>query len=264
MINQFIQTYKNQSRSIIYYAVGLFLYLWMLIALFPSLKTVNLDQYLNTMPKEFLQFVSGGEAISYSHIEGFISMEFLSIMFVLVLVIYLGSAAGSTVAGAIEKRTMDFTLSQPISRSNLLISESLVALINIATLVAVTSIAIALWCLVYNVDINRSGLITFTVGTIPFLWSLYGIAILLSSFLKNKMQAAMATLLVTIAFYVFSSLGGIVNKIKDYEKFSLFHFYKPQSWLTNGIIDWWHIVVLLIIFSVCLIGSLIIFNRRDV
>jgi ABC-2 type transport system permease protein len=250
---------------VFYYIIGLILYAWVIIAFYPSIqKNINLDEYLKQMPEQFIKFFSGGQTISYSTIEGFLSMEFLSLFFILVIIMFIGAYAGSTIAGSIEKKTLDFQLSQPISRTKLVLADTVVGLAGVFLIVVFTTLAIDLICHGYNISINSRGLLAFAVIAAVFLWAFYGIALLLSSFLKSKMAVTMATLLIVLAFYIFTSLTNIVDRLKDFEKFSLFYIYKTQEILSKGEIHWSHVGILFLIFGLGLVGSLVIFNRRDV
>jgi hypothetical protein len=79
MTNIIIQKLKEQYRGVIYYALGLLAYTWLMIGLFPSMKSFDIDAYIEQMPKEFIEFFGGAEGMQYSKIEGFLSVEYLSI-----------------------------------------------------------------------------------------------------------------------------------------------------------------------------------------
>ena len=73
-----------------------------------------------------------------------------------------------------------------------------------------------------------------------------------------------ATLVLMMAFYVFSSMTRMVEKLASYDKYSLFYLYNPEKLLKTGTIHWAHILILLGIFMAGLIGSIIIFNKKDI
>jgi ABC-2 type transport system permease protein len=264
MIAIMFQKFKEQRLSLIYYFLGLFSYSWMIVGLFPTMKKMDLGNFYDQYPKEVLKFFGASGMDSMSRIEGFLSLEFLSLFFILIVAFYVASAAGSTIAGAIEKKTMDFQLTQPISRTKLLISEVILGLFNTFLVTLMTSLSIWLLCKAYNVIINADGLFAFTVIATVFLWSLYGIALFFSSFLKSKIVVVSATLSIMMAFYVFSSMTRLVEKLADYGKYSLFYLYDPQKNLESGTFNTIHALILLAIFAIGLISSLIIFNKKDI
>lgn len=264
MLTIIIQKLKEQKNSIIYYFLGLFAYSWMIMGLFPTMEKMDLNNFYNNYPEEILKFFGTTGIESMSRIEGFLSLEFLSLFFILIVAFYVASAAGSTIAGAIEKKTMDFQLSQPILRIELLISETMLGLFNTFLLTALTSLSIFLLGKAYNVDMSIKGLFAFTITATTFLWSLYGIALLISSILKSKIVVVSSTLALMMAFYVFSSMTRLVEKLSDYDKYSLFYLYDPQKNLESGKVEINHILILLAIFALGLLSSLIIFNKKDI
>lgn len=264
MINIIIQKLKEQKNGAIYYAAGLFAYTWLMIGLFPSMQSFDIDAYLQQMPEEFVKFFGGSERLQYSKIEGFLSMEYLSIFFVVIITFYLASSAGSVIAGGIEKRTIDFDLSQPISRTKYALSQFVVTLKYSAALVIFNIIAIYLLCLAYNINIKNTGLLAFGLTAILFMWALTGIAAFLSSVMKSKISVVLITVVIAFGSYVFLSLCNIIDQLADFKFISLYNLYNPQKLLESGQVEIKDIAILLAIFLVGTVASIIIFNKKDI
>lgn len=264
MCNIIIRKFKDQLLSLLYYFGGLFAYAWMIMAIFPTMKTADLASVYDQFPEEFLKFFGANGIENMGTIEGFISLEFLSLFFILIIAFYIGSSAGSTIAGSIEKRTMDFQLSQPISRTKIAVAETLVGLFNTFLLVALTVFSIYMLGKAYHVSLNNHGLITFGFVATIFLWAFYGLAIFLSSLLKNKLTVAALTVGIIMGLYVFNAMTKIVDKLAKYDKFTLFNMYDPQKLLSNEAVNWNQILILATILIVGAISSLIVFNKKDI
>lgn len=261
MINIITQKFREQSKGILYYLAGLILYSWMIIGLYPYIETMK-SATLEQMPENLIKFF-GGDALAMTRFEGFISIEFLSLFFVLIVCFYVGSSAGSTIAGSLEKKTLDFQLSQPITRTKLVLSESIVTLFSTALLVLATSLSIFVLCKIYNIEVKENGLWAFSAVATAFLWSVYGIAILISSILRSKITVAAATILIVMGFYVFTAMTKIVDKLSNYDKLSLFYTYNPQKLLESGQVNIDQIIILFTICLAGLLGSLVVFNNKD-
>lgn len=264
MINIIIKSFKKQFISVSYYFIGLFLYIWVMVAMFPSMQKIDLEKLYGQFPKEFLNFFGATDITGLSTFGGFISIEFLSLFFILIVAFFVSSSAGSTIAGNIEKKTMDFSLSQPISRTKLVLSDGIVTLAYSALLVIATSASMYLLGKAYKVDVDLKGLYAFTIVATALLWSIYGIAIFFSSLLRNKITVASITLSIVMAFYVLTAMTGIIEKLKSYDKYSLFYAYNPQKLLETGDINWHQFGALMLILFFGLSASLIIFNKKDV
>jgi ABC-2 type transport system permease protein len=262
MINIIIQKFKEQFMASIYYLIGLVAYVWMMIWAFPIFSGLK-DTVVKQYPPQLLKFFGTDSAAGLSTIQGFLALEFLSLFFILIVGFYIGSSAGSIIAGSIEKKTIDFDLSQPISRTKYLIAGAVPSLINTFLLTALTSLSIILFCAIYKINISHQGVFAFVVTATFFLWSIFAIAIFLSSILKTKLSVASGTILIAMAFYIFTAMTKIVDRLSKYDKFSLFHLYDPQKLLDTGHINWSQILVMVIILIVGLSSSLIIFNKKD-
>ncbi|HOX41141.1 MAG TPA: ABC transporter permease subunit [bacterium] len=265
MINIILRKFRDQWRSIIYYLIGLIGYAWMIIGLYPTMEKANFDEIIKNYPEEMLEFFGGeGAAASFSTIEGFLSLEFLSLFFILISIFYVASAAGSSIAGAIEKKTLDFQLAQPVSRTKLLLAETILGLIVTAGIVKVTTLAMWLLATAYDTEIKRDGLIAFALTATLLLWAFYGIALFLSSFIRSRLVVITATVFIMMGFYVFTSMTQIIDKLASYDRLSIFFLYKPDELLRSGNINENHLLVLAAITLTGIIGSLIVFNRRDI
>lgn len=264
MLNIIQYNLKTQFRSVLIYLAALVGFAWMYIALFPSMQKVDIEAMMSQMPKEFQGFLGEGGASAYNTIEGFLSGEFFSFFFVLLIGFYVASVAGSAIAGKIERRTMDFELSQPVSRTGKLISDTIPAMLYALLIIFVTNGAIALLCQIYNTDINSKGLFLFSAIATLFSWAIYGIAIFVSSIIRSKIAVVGITVFIVLASYIFYALSLAVEKIRDYGKYTLYNFYDPQKILSKSQIDMESVIVFSLIFMVGIILSLVIFNKKDV
>ena len=258
------QRLKEQRNSVLIYLGAIIGYTFLMISLFPSMQKMDIESMLKEIPEDFSKFFGSDLASVYTTVEGYLSAEFLSFFFILIISFYIGSAAGSAIAGQIERKTMDFNLSQPISRIKIVISESIVALIYSALIVIVTSSAMLLFGKIFNAPFKFNGILVFTLLATFFIWAIYGIAIFLSSLLRSKISVMLLTFGIALASYVFLSLTRIVDKIKDFDHFSLFYLYDPQKLLQQAEINWNHLAVLALILILGLSSALAIFNKKDV
>lgn len=264
MINIIFFNLKRQLRSILFYLGALVGFAWMYIGLFPSMQKIDIQAMMSQMPKEFVGFLGEDGAAAYNTIEGFLSGEFYSFFFVLLIAFYVASTAGSAIAGGIEKRTLDFDLSQPVSRTKRLLAEGATTLFYSFSLIALTNFLVWILCQAYNIDINSRGLIYLSIVGILFGWATYGIAILLSSLLKSKLAVSGLAVFLILASYIFFSLSLAVEKIKEFGKYTLYNFYEPQKILGKAEISLEQCLVLGGIFLIGFLLALLVFNKKDI
>lgn len=263
MWNIILQKFKEQKTSVFIYAGALIGYILLMMSMFPSIKKMDIEAMMKDMPEQFVKFFGDEGMAAYSTIEGYLSMEFLSFFFILILTFYVGSTTGSAIAGQVEKRIIDFNLSQPISRTKMLLSETAVALIYSALIIVACSISMFIFGEIFSEPFKVRGLMAFSVIAILFMWAIYGIGIFLSSILRTKIAAMLITFGLTLFMYIFLSLTRMVDKLKDFDVISIFYLYDPQKLLKTGEINWLYASILAGIFLIGLLISLLIFNKKD-
>jgi len=263
MINIMLRKIKDQFKGVAYYALGLLAYTWLMIGMFPSMQKFDIQEMMRQLPPEMSKFFGGDTGMQYNKIEGFLSIEYLSIFFVLIICFYLASSVGAAIAGNIESKVAQFDLSQPISRTKYALSQIMISVLFTLILVWFNALIIKVLCSAYNVPISNSGIIKFGIVASLFMLAFIGIASFLSSIIKNKLSVTLITVAFALGSYVFLSLSNIVDKLKDFEKLSIYFLYQPQKLLENGDININHTLILASIFLIGLISSLIIFNKKD-
>lgn len=264
MLNVIKRKLKEQSRSAMFYALGLLAYAWMIIAIYPMMEEIDFEMYVESFPEEMMTLLGAGDIEAMNTIEGFLAIEYLAIFFILILTFFVASSAGTTIAGAIEKKTIDFQLSQPISRIKMLFSEAIVTIAYTIGLVVFNSIVMILLGKLHNVDISFQGVIAFTILAIGMMLAIYSISIFFSSIMKSKAVVMTSTIFLILGMHIFQSLTMIVEKLENFEQTTLFYMYKPEVALSTGEIDWNHILVFSVVFGTGLLLSAIIFNKKEI
>jgi len=117
MFSIFWRTIKDRKLSLLVYCITALLFIWMYIALFPSISKSfgQLESYINTFPKGFLD-AFGLDAKTFTTFEGYIGSEQFTFVWPIMIIAMMISFAGGAIAGEIEKGTIEILLSEPISR----------------------------------------------------------------------------------------------------------------------------------------------------
>lgn len=264
MLNQIKRRILDQYHGVIYYTVGIIFYLWLIISIFPSMKSVNLNSFIDQMPEYLKGFYSSGGLKDISTIEGFLSGEILSFFLIFIVAFYVASSASSTIAGAIEKRTMDFLLSQPISRTKYFLSDFAVTIGFAALISGITIFSIKPLCAAYHISISGVGLLKLWLMADLMLLAIYGISLFFSSILRSKAAVISITVGLTFAFYMLTTLAQAVDKLKDFKPYSLYYYYKPYELMTGSSVTFKDVLVLLLVFLLGSLIALLIFNKKDI
>ena len=118
-LNLLLHTLRHRRLAILWFAVGLFLYALLTMALWPSSRDIDLGDFLEAMP-EAAQAAFLGRGFDDPAIAGSAFYQYLGSQLATWLpfmAAYFGIwVGGSVVARAYARHTLDLLLAQPISR----------------------------------------------------------------------------------------------------------------------------------------------------
>ena len=264
MFNIIKRQFSEQLMGVIYYIAGLSVYGWLMVYLFPKFSGTDIGAMLEQYPEDIKAFIGESGVQMFSTIEGFLSVEFIGISIPMILAFYVAGSAGSAIAGMIEKKTMDFNLSQPVSRTKMVLSHGVVTLAYSALISFTVFLMTYFASLVHNVDMSFKGLMVTAFISMLLLWAFYGIAILLSSIFKKRLPVIGALVAFALLSYIYDGLSNAVDVLKDYSEITFYTMYDSFDLMTNASVNWWHVLIYLGVAVVGTIGALIIFNKKDV
>jgi len=228
-----------------------------MILLYPELKASKLDELLSGLSPA-LQKVAGGTD-TFRSIDKYIGGEVFALRMplpsiIMSIVLFVGLFVGDE-----KKGTLLTQLSLPLSRSKIMLTKLLAALIIlvITTIGMYVGIVIALALIHESADMMMVTkhvvgcvLIGLDFGLVAF--SLGG------GFGLRAVATGVATLLAFLS-YLLSSMVAVADVLKPYEKLSLFHYYQNPSPVSLE-----HIGLMATFGLVCVIIGLLGFQRRDV
>jgi len=204
--------------------------------------------------------LSGEDGLSMSI---WLNTQFLSygaILFAIYAVVH-GSAA---IAREAEKGTLDLVLSQPIRRSQFVISRGMVFVISSAVLALATALTLVAGLAVIGVTTD----ILYLLLTVFQAWlvalAVAGYSFAFSCLFLSTAKAGAAAGLLTTAFYAIDIVARTVERVSWLGNLSLFHFYEPQHVLDTGVLSWVGIVVCGGVAIGATAAAAVIFQRRDI
>ena len=132
------KTMKQNWKSLLGYSAGLFIYTWLIIALYPTLeKTAGYETMVESMPKELLALMGheGGFSFNFA---SYVGNEYLSFMFPLIIGAYIASFATGFFTKEIESGQIANLLAQPVSRAHIYLSRIWAFLLSMVVIMAIT------------------------------------------------------------------------------------------------------------------------------
>ncbi len=264
MLAIFWHTLKQNRRKIIVYVVAGFFITWMYVALFPTLKEPMQQLSESMKGSSDLMKAMGFDISAFGDFGGYMSSEWFGMIFPIMLIALTVSLGSSFFSGEIEKGTMEFLLSQPISRVKLFMGQLLSGIALVLTFVWVTVLLIFPLAKLSSISMNSGRFIMQAVLSSLFGLALLGLTVLFSAIFSEKGHVTMAVVGIAVVMYVVNIVANLNNSLNWLKYFSFFHYYDSAKMLVDGEIGWLTWIVLPGVF---VIGSLLAmgwFNRRDI
>lgn len=266
MIGIIWTTIKERKWTVLIYSAMSVLFLLLYITLFPSLQTQTqaLTDVLKTMPEGLLKALgSSPDQLSNFTLEALLGSKQFSMVFQLFAAILAFSIAASDLSGEVENGTIEYLLSQPVSRLKFYFARFISGLILLAVFVAASTLLVMPMAAVFHVAYIPSAYYKLFLDAILFAIALYSFAYFLSAMSSSKGRViGISTGIFAVMYgaFIVSALKESLDKIKY---ISLFHYF-PGEILNGGSIDKlgvWIFIIVIIFFTT--LGA-IIFDRRDI
>ena len=252
----------SEHQIALYSAFAYMVYVQVLLGWFWKALPAEMFELLDSLPEAmnnmFALFGGGdmGTAAGWFQIETFGMMAPIMIM---IVTISIGSNA---LAGEEARRTMGLLLSNPISRSRIVVEKS-VTMVVYAALVGIVSF-LGTWAGVWVGDMdlpieNIAAICVLLVG-VGLIGGMLALAIGAGTGRKSAaVWGAIGFMLVT---HVLNSLGEIADN-PAWQKLSPFYYYLGGDPLNNGL-AWGDMAVLVAVAAVLFVAALALFQRRDI
>jgi ABC-2 type transport system permease protein len=246
--------------------IGLFSFF--IISMLEDLDLETIAAVFSTFPPELMDFFGGFAVMATPY--GFWTLELLSFIW-LYAGIYLIFMASSLLSQEVENKTIDLSLSKPISRYNFLGSKITFLYIFIMTVIGIFFL-ITLGSMAASSKFRTEGLyfdrlfVTY-FSVVLFLGAFAMVAKFFSTvFLSTKKSVALGVMILFIMFFLGEFYIYMDETIQGIKYFSIFYYFNPVDYMVNAdaAIFTRDIVILGIINGVLIAGSLFVFNKKDI
>jgi len=238
------------------------------ISMIESIDLEAFDDIFSYFPEGMMDFF--GDMAVLTNPYGFWTMELLSFIW-LYAGIYLVFMASSLLSQEVENKTIDLSLSKPISRNNFLGSKIaflyifIMATIGIFFLITMGSMAASSTYRTEGLFFDRLFATYFSV--VLFLGALAMVSKFISTiFLSTKKSMALGVMILFIMFFLGEFYVYMDEFIQGIKYISIFYYFNPVDYMVNAdsAIFTRDIIVLGIINGVLITGSLFVFNKKDI
>jgi ABC-type transport system involved in multi-copper enzyme maturation permease subunit len=239
----------------------------LILIIFDPEMFMGMEDFIASLPPEILAMIGG--TISLGTLSGFITMEFLSMIWIWVG-IYIVLKAAQDIPATIENKGIDLILSKPIKRWEYALGKHLRFIFSLLIIFTSMILMIALMVPILPNLVDET--IIWGDFLAAFFWafllciSLECTAFLFSTFLPRKKASGMAFTLMIIFYIIGLFYGFFDESIQGMKYLSIFYYYNPgQIMIEQSYVNVGRDFAILIGYSVALTTtSIIIFNKRDI
>lgn len=216
---------------------------------------------LNMMPEAMLKAFSM-ESANLTTIGGFVSLiSFYLFVMAGVFAVLLGS---NIISKEERDKTAEFFLTLPVSRVQVITAKLIAAIINCLLLVMVTGASIVITSLKYKPDsdfYNFLMLYLFAMLLISLIF--LSVGMLLSSILKRYKSSGKISASILFILYLLNIITALSSKLDFLKYITPFKYFNTNVMLIEGEIEIVYIVLSLLIIIGGLIGTYLIYPKRD-
>ena len=257
---------RDNKRSLMGYGIGLLVYSLLMAAMYPMFieSGFNMEEFMEDFPEAFMQ-AFGVSVEGEFTFTSYIGMEYLNMMWIIIVLFFIVYFAAKIIASAIDDGTIELVLSRPISRIKIALCHIFVFIMAIIMLEGVTVIGFwlpTLW--ESSIVVDWGPLLRTMFMLLLFSLAIFGFSFLFSALFSNKGKVVAFGASLTLGFYMMNFISLYWKQVEWLKHFTLFYYYRGSDLLAGKSIIFTDVLVYLGVFIICIGAGLWYFKRRDI
>ena len=158
----YVKTIYDRRHGLLWWSVGIGLLAVAVLSVWPSVR----DEYQKLVQSypEGLLALFGIEKGGVGSATGYLQAELFGLMVPLMLIAYMIAAGSAATAGERDKGTLEFLLSQPVSRTRVLLEKSLGLGTALTTITIAFAVVLVVFTRVFEIHVAAPKLLAATVS----------------------------------------------------------------------------------------------------
>jgi len=261
-VNIFMRELKANLRSLLIWGVIVILFVWVGISKFSAYEgNPEMLAILNEMPPAMLAALNM-KAFNLTTVTGFYGLMFT--YFALLLSIAAAMWGSDVVSKEERDKTVEFSLTLPVTRSRLVTAKTLAVLVNCMGLLLIAWGASLVSAAQYRPDSEfyrflRLGMLALFITQLTFL----AIGIFLGCAMKQYKRASSVAVSLLLGTYFLSVISGLDQDMEFLRYFSPFKYFDAGVLLRESRIEMTFVWLSLAIMLVSMVGAYLTYSRRD-
>jgi len=261
-MNIFVRELKANLKSLIIWGVIVILFVMVGVSKFSAYyENPDMLAILDSIPPAMLSAMNF-EAFNLTTVTGFFGLMFT--YFALLLCIAAAMWGSDIISKEERDKTVEFSLTLPVTRSRVVTAKALAALVNCAGLALITWGASLVSAAPYEPDAEFFSFLALSMLALFIMQVTFlALGILLGCAMKRYKRASSAAVSLLLGTYFLSMVSGL-NKNLDFLKyFTPFKYFDAGRMLHESRLDLTFVGLSLAIILVSMVGAYVTYARRD-
>jgi ABC-2 type transport system permease protein len=260
-MNIFLRELKANRKALIIWSVCMFLFVLSGMSKYTAYSSGASSDIFDEMPST-LKALLGIGSFDVTTMSGFFA--FLYPYLALTTGIHAVLLGNGIIAKEERDKTTEFLMVKPVSRSTILTSKLLVALLNVVIINLVTYISSIVMVAAYNKGKSISGEIAMFLLSMFIIQLIFlSIGALLSAFIrKPKASGALATSIL-FGSYVISKITDLTDSVNALNVLSPLKYFSYQKIVDGNGLSLVIVFLSLLLIAVCIVFTYIFYRKRD-
>lgn len=223
-----LRTIKDRKISLLAYCLASALFVWMFVAMYPSLleEAEQFQELFKSYPPEFFQaFGMSADDVGFDTIEKFLSLENFSILWPLMAIFMVISIAAGAISMEIERGTIENFLAKPVSRLRFYFGRYLAGVLALLIFTVCSTFSIIPFAELHNIDYALESYFYMAVVAFLFGWAVFSLALMFSAIFSERSRTYMAIGIALLLMYVANIVSGIIEQLESLKYLSFFYYY---------------------------------------
>jgi len=261
-MNIFVRELKANLRSLIIWAVIVVLFVTVGVSKFSAYyENPEMLAILDEMPQAMLAAFSI-QAFNLTTVTGFFGLMFT--YFALLLSIAAAMWGSDIISKEERDKTVEFSLTLPVTRSRLVTAKALAALVNCIALLLITWAASLVSASPYQPDSEFYGFLRLSMLALFIMQLIFlAIGILLGCAMKRYKRAGAVAIALLLGTYFLSVISSLSKDLEFLKYFTPFKYFDAGILARESRLDLTFVGLSLAIIVASMVGAYVTYARRD-
>lgn len=259
--------FKRNSKSLLLWSGIIIGLVVLMLSLYPVFQNSfsEMEDLLNIFPEGFLKVfgINGSEGLDISTAYGWYGME--GYLFAVLIGGSYAALLGSSILSKEEDdKTIEFLLSKPISRNNILLGKGLVVFINLLLLNIAMFITLSITFLIIAPTFEFMTIFMISIGPLLLQVIFAAIAMFMSLFVTKSRTVMSASMGLVMGLYFVQIIATLTDKLNFLKYITVYEFVNNVSLINHHRIEPVYLLISAGMLLVCGVGIWYFYNKKDI